>query len=246
MLRRSLRALSAVKASASVLRVTPYTFTSNLSTLVQSKLSTASHSRVFSSTAQNVKGSELSKKLLDEDEYDDYEEAKTFSQKVRWFGVLFIRLGFLMVGFYFVYVTGAELFPGRMGANNLFNAAFEQVRTNAAVIAMAGEGMVAFGKDVGKNTEGRRNHVEQFKYVADDGSNRTRIRFNVKGSKGKVAVWAEVCDSMNKGELVYLICQDTRTGKVHTVVDNRRMLDERPPVDKSSAGSVMDYLKIKW
>lgn len=35
---------------------------------------------------------------------------------------------------------------------------------------------------------------------ATDGSNRTRVRFNVKGPKGQALVWAEVCIYM------YVMC----------------------------------------
>jgi hypothetical protein len=52
--------------------------------------------------------------------------------------------------------------------------------------------MKAFGRDVGRHTEGRRNHVDSYKYVAEDGSNRLRIRFNIKGEKSQVLVWTEV------------------------------------------------------
>lgn len=52
--------------------------------------------------------------------------------------------------------------------------------------------MKAFGRDTGRNTEGRRNHIDSYKYVADDGSKRTRVRFNIKGNKGQVHVWVEV------------------------------------------------------
>ena len=185
--------------------------------------------------AQNT--TQLSKKLLDEDEYDDYDNAKTVTQKIRWFGVVFMRLGFLLLGSYCVYVVGVELFPGRMGPNNLFNAAFEKVRYNAEVISMVGENMKAFGRDVGRNTEGRRNHIEQYKYTAEDGSKRTRVRFNVQGSQGKAVVYAEVADSLQAGDLVYLICQDSRTGRVHTIVDNREMLDSRDSSSSSASGN---------
>lgn len=57
---------------------------------------------------------------------------------------------------------------------------------------MAGDSMKAFGRDVGRTTEGRRNHIDSYTYKADDGSSRTRVRFNIKGDKGKVVVWAEV------------------------------------------------------
>ncbi len=55
-----------------------------------------------------------------------------------------------------------------------------------------GEEARAFGRDVGRNTEGRRNHVDSYKYKAEDGKERMRIRMNIKGTKGQVRVWAEV------------------------------------------------------
>ncbi len=60
---------------------------------------------------------------------------------------------------------------------------------------ICGEDMKAFGRDSGRNTEGRRNHIDSYKYKAEDGSNRTRVRFNIKGAKGQVHVWAEVSRS---------------------------------------------------
>lgn len=59
-------------------------------------------------------------------------------------------------------------------------------------MVMTGEGMKAYGRDVGRNSEGRRNHVESYTYTAADKSNRMRIRFYVEGKKGKVLVWVEV------------------------------------------------------
>jgi hypothetical protein len=90
---------------------------------------------------------------------------------------------------------------------------------------ICGSDMKAFGRDVGRNTEGRRNHVDSRKYKEADGSNRTRIRFNVKGSKGQAQVWAEVSDKMASNEFVYVICQDMRTGRVVTIQDNRARLE---------------------
>lgn len=57
---------------------------------------------------------------------------------------------------------------------------------------MVGHSAKAFGRDVGRNTEGRRNHIDSYQYKSEDGSNRMRIRFNIKGSKGQIRVWAEV------------------------------------------------------
>jgi hypothetical protein len=52
--------------------------------------------------------------------------------------------------------------------------------------------MKAYGKDGGGHREGRRNIIDSYTYRASDGSNRMRIRFNVKGLRGHVRVWAEV------------------------------------------------------
>ena len=104
--------------------------------------------------------------------------------------------------------------------------------------------MKAFGKDVGKHVEGRRNHIESFKYIAINGSNRTRIKFNVKGNKAKVIVYAEVSDNMNANELVYLICQDSRTGKVVTVIDNREMLDNKEASGDKKSNTWLNYFSF--
>jgi hypothetical protein len=85
--------------------------------------------------------------------------------------------------------------------------------------------MKAYGRDVGRNTEGRRNHVDSRVYEGEDGSKRLRIRFFVQGSRGRALVWAEVSNKMADSEYVYLICQDMRTGKVVTIQDNRARLD---------------------
>jgi hypothetical protein len=85
--------------------------------------------------------------------------------------------------------------------------------------------MNAIGRDVGRTTEGRRNHVDSYAYTAEDGSNRLRIRFNIQGSKTQVLVWAEVSDKMAANEYVYVIVQDRRSGEVKTFVDNRDQLE---------------------
>ena len=230
MLRQSLRSLTAFRSRCSSLptRVIVHPHHHSI--------------RALSSTAERAKETQISRKLLDEDEYDDYNEAKTTGQKLRWFGIVFTRLGFLILGSYCVYLTAIELFPGRMSPNHLYNAAFEAVRQNAEVIAMTGDNMKAYGRDAGGSAEGRRNHIDQYRYVDEKGSKRTRVRFTVEGSKGKARVWAEVCEASQPGDLAYLICQDTRTGKVHTVIDNRAYLDNRDPVGSSTAGSVLTSL----
>jgi import inner membrane translocase subunit TIM21 len=202
-------------------------------------------SRSMSTSTDKEKVGQLSTKLLDEDEYEDYNDAKTPGQKLRWIGIVLTRLGFLVLGSYCFYLTAVELFPGRMSPNHLYNTTFEIVRYNAEIIEMTGEGMKAFGRDVGGSTEGRRNHVDQYKYIGEDGSKRTRVRFNVQGSKGKVRVWAEVSEGMQSGDLVYLICQNVRTGRVYTLVDNRASLDSKPPAAPKDASNFFGLFQNK-
>ena len=106
--------------------------------------------------------------------------------------MVFARLMFLLIGFALVLVTLRELFPGRTNPNSLFSEVFDILRVKDEIKAITGDPMKAFGRDVGQNTEGRRNHIDSRKYKADDGSNRTRIKFNIKGPKGYLYVWAEV------------------------------------------------------
>ena len=91
---------------------------------------------------------------------------------------------------------------------------------------MVGESMKAYGRDSGARSEGRRNFIDSYGYTAEDGSKRMRVRFNIKGAKGRVLVWTEVSDRMPANEYVYLVAQDQRTGKVLTVTDNRDRLEE--------------------
>jgi len=58
----------------------------------------------------------------------------------------------------------------------------------------------------------------------DDGSKRTRVRFNVEGTHGNAFVFAEVSSDMPSGEFVYILVQDKRDGRVMTVEDNRSVL----------------------
>ena len=162
---------------------------------------------------------------FNDDEYDDYEEPKTAGQKVRLYSIIFMRLLLLTIGAICVYYTAQELFPGRNSPNSLFSEVFDILRVHDEVRGTTGEPMTAFGRDFGRNTEGRRNHVDSRKYKAEDGSNRTRVRFNVKGPRGQFQVWAEVSDKMANTEFVYLIVQDVRTGRVVTLHDNRARLE---------------------
>ena len=109
---------------------------------------------------------------------------------------------------------------------------------------MCGEDAKAFGRDVGRNTEGRRNHIDSYKYSGPDGSNRLRIRFNIKGSKGQVRVFAEVSDKMADNEYVYLIAQNVRTGRVYTFEDERDRLDDEMMNNQSDESDTLNIGKF--
>lgn len=132
-------------------------------------------------------------KYVDPDDYDDYEpEPETRAQWVKYGFLTFARLSFLVAGLVCVYFTATELFPGRMGANSVFSEVFEILRIKDDILSITGDNPKAFGRDHGGRNEGRRNHVDSRTYKERDGSNRTRVRFNIKGRKGQVMVWAEV------------------------------------------------------
>lgn len=191
----------------------------------------AIRTRFFSSVKNNETPGEQSKAEnnsvmnIDYDDYDDYEEPKTAKDKVRVYTIVLARLAFLFAGVACIYVTAKELFPGRMNPNSIFSDVFDMLQYNEEIMVVVGEGMKAYGRDVGRNTEGRRNHIDSYKYKAEDGTDRIRTRFNIKGAKGKVMVWAEVSSGMADNQYVYIVCQDMRNGRVITIVDNRDQLE---------------------
>ena len=163
---------------------------------------------------------------IDDEYYDGYEEPVTPRDKVKHYFWVGLRLVFLVGGVACIGYLFKEMFPGRMSPNSLYSEAFEIVRFNDEIQLTCGDGMKAFGADRGRN-EGRRNHIDSRQYVAEDGSQRTRVRFHVKGPRGHVIVWAEVSNNLDKPDLVYLICQDKRSGRVITIQDNRALLESR-------------------
>jgi len=123
------------------------------------------------------------------------------------------------------YYIGKELFPTKMSPNNVFDKATDVIRTNSEVKRRFGETFKTYGRDHGGHREGRRNFIEHTEYVnQDDGSKRTRVRFNLEGPYGQAFVFAEVSKDMPSGEFVYILVQDKRNGQVITVVDNRSAL----------------------
>lgn len=176
-------------------------------------------------------------------EYDDeYEEPKTAGQKVVAWSVLSMRLLLLAAGLGCLGLTIRELFPGRMSANTVFSESFDIVKINDEVLHITGDPVRAYGRDVGRNTEGRRNIVESRTYKDEDGSNRTRVRFSVEGPKGKVTVFAEVSNRMAANEYVYLMCQDRYTGRVITIYDNRARLDNEASTGSSDSQFALSSL----
>ena len=157
----------------------------------------------------------------DYDDYDDYEEPTTAGGMVAMYTRLMLQLAMLAAFAGCTYITVQELFPGRMSPNRMYGDAFEILKTNAELQRWIGEEMSAFGRSAG------RRHFDSRTYIDDYGGNRCRIRFNVRGSRGQVMVWAEMADTLTDGEdFAYLIVQDRRTGQVLTVQDNRGKIDE--------------------
>ena len=111
-----------------------------------------------------------------------------------------------------------------MSPNTVFDKATDAIRENDEVKRRFGP-FKTYGRDHGGHREGRRNFIEHTEYTSeDDGSKRTRVRFNLEGQYGHAFVFAEVSKDMASGEFVYILVQDKRNGHVITVVDNRSAL----------------------
>mmetsp|Transcript_24297 Transcript_24297/g.59505 ORF Transcript_24297/g.59505 Transcript_24297/m.59505 type:complete len:249 (+) Transcript_24297:41-787(+) len=123
------------------------------------------------------------------------------------------------------YYIGRELIPTKMSPNSVFNSSSAIIRENAQVKRVYGDKIKFYGKDHGGHREGRRNFIEHTQYPSpDDGSNRTRVRFNLEGEFNSAFCFAEVSSEMSSGEFVYILVQDKRSGRVITVADNRAAL----------------------
>lgn len=123
------------------------------------------------------------------------------------------------------YYIGKELIPTKMSPNSVFNSATALVRDDSQVKRQYGEALKFYGRDHGGHREGRRNFIDHTEYVdPEDGSKRTRVRFNMEGQFASAFCFAEVSKDMPSGEFVYILVQDKQTGRVITVVDNRAAL----------------------
>jgi len=142
----------------------------------------------------------------------------------------FLQLGFLAAVAGCFALAAVELFPGPTSPQAMYGNAFDIVRTNAEVQKVTGDDMSAYGRRVGSR------QIDSHKYTHEDGTSRTRIRFNVMGKRGRAMVWAEMSSRMgDTEEFAYLVVQDRRTGRVITIHDNRSQLDQMPPGEEPGA-----------
>lgn len=146
------------------------------------------------------------------------QKVAAYSRLAMWVGAF----GFALVCGYYI---AKELIPTKMSPNTVFNGASEVIRNHTVVTRQYGEKLKFYGKDHGGHREGRRNFIEHTEYTnQEDGSNRTRVRFNMEGQFADAFCFAEVSSDMPSGEYVYILVQDKQTGRVITVVDNRAAL----------------------
>jgi import inner membrane translocase subunit TIM21 len=141
-----------------------------------------------------------------------------------------------------IFLTGVAL--RKMSPNRVFDRSFEIIRKDPEIIRQYGESVKAYGRDHGGHREGRRNFVEHTEYVSpDDGSKRTRVRYNLEGRFGNAFCFAEVSNQMPSGEFVYILVQDKSNGRVQTIVDNRAaMTAARLTAGSKEAQSAMSQL----
>lgn len=131
-----------------------------------------------------------------------------------------------------------------MSPNRVFDRSFALILKNEDVVRRLGDPVKAYGRDHGGHREGRRNFIEHTTYKDEqDGSNRTRVRYNLEGRHGAAFVFAEVSSKMPSGEFVYVLVQDKSNGRVTTVVDNRAAITAaRLSGNNAEAASAMSQL----
>jgi len=123
-----------------------------------------------------------------------------------------------------------------MSPNTIFDKASTLIQQHDEVKKRFGA-VKTYGRDHGGHREGRRNFIEHTDYTdEEDGSKRTRVRFNLEGPYGTAFVFAEVSKDMPSGEFVYILVQDKRNGMVITVQDNRSALLAKKMAGGSQAG----------
>jgi mitochondrial import inner membrane translocase subunit TIM21 len=181
-------------------------------------------SRLFSSEAnhKNPKSSDVSS----DDDVDTKELVLTPGQKVAAASRLGMWVGILGFASCCAYYIARELMPTKMSPNSVFSRAIDVIRSHDQVKRQYGEsGLKFYGRDHGSHREGRRNFIEHTDYNSpDDGTRRTRVRFNMESQFASAFCFAEVSSDMPSGEFVYVLVQDKQSGRVITIVDNRAAL----------------------
>lgn len=181
--------------------------------------------RLFSSSSNNDQKKTQSQKKEGGEEETTNEIMLTPGQKVVAGTRLTMWAGVAVFAVACAYYIGKELLPTKMSPNSIFDRATDIIRDNHEVQKRYGNPLKVYGRDHGGHREGRRNFIEHTQYKnKDDGSDRTRVRFNLEGPFGNAFVFAEVSADMPSGEFVYLLVQDKRNGRVTTVIDNRSKL----------------------
>lgn len=161
----------------------------------------------------------------DDGDPDTKEIVLTPGQKVAAASRLTMWAGILSFACACAYFIGKELIPTKMSPNSVFSRASKIIKEKSQVTMKYGDGIKFYGKDHGGHREGRRNFIEHTQYTdQEDGSKRTRVRFNMEGQFDSAICFAEVSSEMSSGEFVYILVQDKRSGRVITVVDNRSSL----------------------
>lgn len=180
------------------------------------------------SSQQQAKNEEPAKANgdVDDDPADTKEIVLTPGQKVAVASRLTMWAGIFTLASACAYYIGKELIPTKMSPNSVFNGASKIIRESSQVTLKYGDSSLKFyGKDHGGHREGRRNFIEHTQYTnEDDGTKRTRVRFNMEGQFSSAHCFAEVSKDMPSGEFVYILVQDKQSGRVITVVDNRAAL----------------------
>jgi mitochondrial import inner membrane translocase subunit TIM21 len=188
-----------------------------LSRLVSPPLASPLWQRALSSQA---KKEDPPKKDATEDETSTSEIVLTPGEKVVAATRLSMWLGILAFASVCAYYIGKELLPTKMSPNSVFNGASQVIRDNPQVQRQYGDKLKFYGKDHGGHREGRRNFIEHTEYTnEEDGSKRTRVRFNLEGQFASAFCFAEVSNQYD--DYVYILVQDKQTGRVLTVKDNR-------------------------
>ena len=112
-----------------------------------------------------------------------------------------------------------EQFLAGDSPQTIYSKALKMVRDDERCEALYGTGIKGFGEDTGR---GRRRHIAHQRYITNEGEERVRVMFHVKGDRHTGKVFAEVAkkDGMWDYRFVYTVTDDT-IPKTVVLIDNR-------------------------